>query len=202
MYFARKTRVGGAESRFLADRQLRWPIIGLPFYVVNMSGSTFVALPASGYQNGISVYNYEWPPAVILVFFAVAVPPFYLRERVYTASQYLERQFGRRQRVIFTVFLLLANIFIDAAAALYAGAIVIQVLFPQIPLWVTIAFTATATDLYIFFGGLGAVVFNDAIQATLILLGGTAIAVLAWQAIPSWEAVLHSVPAGARGWRR
>lgn len=132
--FARRTfREGGTESYFLAGRRLRWPIIGLSFYVANMSGSTFVALPASGYQSGIAVYNYEWLPAFILVFFAAVILPFYLRERVYTAPQYLEKRYGRRPRLIFTVFLLLANIFIDAAAALYAGAIVMQVLFPDIP---------------------------------------------------------------------
>lgn len=196
-YFARRTfREGGTESYFLAGRRLRWPIIGLSFYVANMSGSTFVALPASGYQNGIAVYNYEWLPAFILVFFAAVILPFYLRERVYTAPQYLEKRYGRRPRLIFTVFLLLANIFIDAAAALYAGAIVMQVLFPDIPLWVTIAVTAAAAGVYIAFGGLGAVVFNDAIQATLILLGGSAIALLAWDAVPSWEAVRQSAPPG------
>ncbi len=39
-YFARRTfREGGTESCFLAGRRLRWLIIGLSFYVANMSGS-------------------------------------------------------------------------------------------------------------------------------------------------------------------
>lgn len=195
-YIARKTWHGDAERYFLAGRQLRWPIIGLSFYVANMSGSTFIALPASGYQNGISVYHYEWIPALLLVFFAVSILPLYLRERVFTAPQYLERRYGRGPRMLFTVFLLLANIFIDAAAALYAGAIVMQVLFPEIPLWVTIAVAAGAAGLYIFFGGLEAVVLNDAIQGVLILVGGSVIAWLTWQAVPSWEAVRQAAPAG------
>ena len=34
------------------------------------------------------------------------------------------------------------NIFIDAVAALYVGAAVVQSLFPDIPLWITIAVAA------------------------------------------------------------
>jgi SSS family solute:Na+ symporter len=70
-WFARKTKQQGAEGYFLAGRGMGWPIIGLSFYVANMSGSTFVALPGSGYHDGIAVYNYEWMPALLLVFFAV-----------------------------------------------------------------------------------------------------------------------------------
>jgi solute:Na+ symporter, SSS family len=48
-----------------------WPIIGLSFCVANMSGSTFIALPGSGYLNGIAVHSYEWVAALLLAFFAV-----------------------------------------------------------------------------------------------------------------------------------
>lgn len=193
-WFARRAKKGGAEGYFLAGRSMRWPIIGLSFYVANMSGSTFVALPGSGYHDGIAVYNYEWVPAVVLVVFAMFVLPFYLKSQVYTAPQFLERRFGRGPRLAFSGFLLLANIFIDAAAALYAGAMVAQVLFPDIPLWLIIAVTSAVAGLYIFFGGLGAVVINDAIQAALIILGGGLIAVLTYQEVGSWAAVEAAMP--------
>ena len=188
-WFARKTRRQGAEGYFLAGRNMAWPIIGLSFYVANMSGSTFVALPGSGYSDGIAVYHYEWLPALLLVIFAVFVLPFFLRAQVYTAPQFLELRFGRAARLGFAAFLLTANIFIDAAAALYAGALVGQVLFPEVPLWVTIAAAAAIAGVYIFFGGLGAVVLNDAIQAVMILGAGILIAWLTFQEVGSWEAV-------------
>jgi SSS family solute:Na+ symporter len=193
-YSARKARGGGSEGYFLAGRQLRWPIIGLSFYVANMSGSTFVALPASAYHDGIAVYTYEWMPAVILVFFAAFILPCFLRANIFTAPQFLETRYGTRPKLIFSVFLLLANIFIDAAAALYAGAMVFAVLFPDIPVWTSIGVMALLAGVYIFFGGLRAVVLNDVVQALMILLGGSVIAVLAWQAVPSWEAVAQQAP--------
>ncbi len=193
-YFARKVKEGGSESYFLAGRTMAWPIIGLSFYVSNMSGSTFVGLPGSGYNDGIAVYSYEWLPIPILIFFVAFMLPFYMRSKVYTAPQFLETRFDQRSRLAFSGFLLFANIFIDAASALFAGGMVLQTLFPHISLWWTVFITASLAAGYIFFGGLGAVVLNDTLQAALILIGGTVICILTWQAIPSWEAVQQASP--------
>ena len=45
-----------------------------------------------------------------------------MRSRLYPAPQFLERSFGRGTLLAFAAFLLLANIFINAAVGLYAGA--------------------------------------------------------------------------------
>jgi len=192
-YCARRMRAG-AEGYFLGGRRIGWAMIGLSFYVSNMSGSTFVGLPGSGYHDGVAVYNYEWLASLILIFFILFLLPFYLKARVFTAPQFLATRFNSTTKYFFSAFLLLANIFIDAAAALYAGAIVAQVLFPDLPMWVTISVTAGLAGLYIFFGGLDAVVINDAIQAVLIFIGGVVIAILAWHQIPSWEIVRDAAP--------
>lgn len=193
-YLARKVHAGGSEEYFLAGRSLRWPLIGLSFYVSNMSGSTFVGLPGSAYHEGVAVFHYEWMAALILIVFVFLFLPVFLRARVFTAPQFLELRYDRRLRLAFSAFLLLANVFIDAAAALYAGATVIQVVLPGVPLWVTIAVVSALAGGYIVVGGLGAVVLNDALQALLILLGGATILILTWHAIPSWEAVTTVVP--------
>jgi SSS family solute:Na+ symporter len=194
-YAAVKARNADTESYFLAGRNMTWPIIGLSFYVANMSGSTFIALPASGYYSGISVYHYEWLPAAIMVFFAFFILPHYLHSRIFTVPQFLEQRYSRRVRTAFTLFLLMANIFIDAAAALYAGSIILQTLFPQISIWITIGAIALLAGVYTVFGGLRAVVMNDVIQAVLILIGGSIIAFLAFQQIPSWSAASSVIAA-------
>lgn len=107
---SRKAAGKGAEGYFLAGRRMTWPLIGLSFYVSNMSGSTFVGLPGSGYQDGIGVFHYEWLPKVILIFFVFFMLPLYLRAQVYTAPEYLELRYDRRSRLAFSGFLLAANI--------------------------------------------------------------------------------------------
>lgn len=193
-YFASKTKGKGAESYFLSGRKLRWPIIGLSFYVANMSGSSFVALPASGYNDGIAAFNYEWIACVLLVFFITFILPLYLRGKIYTSPEYLELRYGRSVRLMFSGFQLFTNVVVDAAAALYAGAMIVEALYPEIPLWITIAAIAAIAGVYITAGGLGAVVINDALQAAMILLGGSTIAILAFRAVPSWDAVRQSAP--------
>jgi len=188
-YLARKHLKATATEYFLAGRNLAWPIIGFSFYVSNMSASTFVGLPASGYLNGVAVYHYEWLPALILILFAFVFLPPFLRSKVFTAPGFLEKRFDSRSKIAFSGFLLLANIFIDAAAALYAGGMIARVLFPGLPLWETAMVISLIAGIYIFYGGLDAVVLNDVLQACMILLGSIVIALLAWSKIPSWEAV-------------
>lgn len=195
-FFARRTRGEGAEGYFLAGHRMRWPLIGLSFYVANMGGSSFVGLPGAGYHHGISVFHYEWMPAVLLVIFAMFFLPVFLRMRIYTAPQYLEERFGRGSRYAFSAMLLITSMLVDAPGSLYAGAMVLKTLLPGVSIWITITVAALAAGVYIAFGGLGAVVANDALQALLILAGGIVISVLAWQAVPSWDAVVEAAPAG------
>ncbi len=192
LYVIKKYKKSSSENYFLAGRNLTWPIIGLSFYVSNMSGSTFIGLPGSGYNDGIAVYNYEWIPAVILILFVIFILPSYLKAKVYTAPGFLEKRFDSRSKLAFSGFLLFANIFIDAASALYAGGMVLKVLFPEIPLWQTSFLIAFIAGIYIYYGGLDAVVLNDVVQAIMIFIGGLVIAILTYDKIPSWESVVNN----------
>ncbi|MBW1874620.1 MAG: sodium/solute symporter, partial [Deltaproteobacteria bacterium] len=196
-FFARQTRGEGAEGFFLGGHRMRWPIIGLSFYVANMGGSSFVGLPGAAYHSGISVFHYEWMPAVLMILFAVFFLPVFLRTRIYTAPQYLEERFGPGPRLAFSAMLLLTSMLVDAPGSLYAGAMVLKTLLPGVSIWITITVAAVAAGVYIAFGGLGAVVANDALQGVLILAGGVVISVLAWQAVPSWDAVVEAAGPGA-----
>jgi len=79
--------------------------------------------------------------------------------------------------------------FIDLAVVLYGGAIVLQAITPEIPLWVLVAGIALLVGSYTIFGGLEAVVITDTIQGIVLIIGGAIVAILTFMAIPSWEAV-------------
>lgn len=191
---------GGSKDTdgfFLGGRNFVWPLIGFSLFATNMSGASFVGLAGAGYNSGISVYSYEWMAAVILVFFILFVLPFYLRTKVFTMPEFLERRYDRRSRYFFAVVLLLLSIFLDCAGALYAGGLVVQTLFPDWPLWWGVLGLALLAAVLSVTGGLGAVVISDAIQAVVLIIGGTIIFFAAWAAIPSWEAVRDAAPDGA-----
>lgn len=183
-----------AEDYFLAGRSLIWPLVGLSLFASNMSSSSLIGLAGSGYETGISVYSYEWMAAVVLILFAVFFLPFYLRSKIYTVPEFLERRYDVKARYYFSALTIIGNIGIDTAATLYAGALVIQIIFPQIELWHSILALAVLSGLYTIAGGLKAVVFTDAFQAVILVIGSIIITILAFDKVGSWDAVYNVTP--------
>ncbi|MEJ2089453.1 MAG: sodium/solute symporter, partial [Gammaproteobacteria bacterium] len=193
-YFARRTKT--TDDYFLAGRTLTWWLIGFSLFASNVSSSTLVGLSSAAFSSGISVYNYEWMAALVLIVFLVFFLPFYLKTRVFTMPEFLERRFDQRSRYYFSALLVVLNITVDTAGALYAGALVIQIVYPQIPLWQSVIVLGILAGVYTIAGGLKAVVYTDAVQAVLLLIGSCLVAVLSFNAIGgSWSAVTAAVPA-------
>lgn len=182
------------ESYFLGGRRFIWPLVGLSLFATNQSGTSFIGLSSSGYANGIAVFNYEWTGAVVLVFFVVFFLPFYLRSRVYTMPEFLENRFDRRSRYAHSTYTVLAETFIGLSASLYAGGITINLLYPSIPLWVSIVVLGVIAAGYTVVGGLSAVVITDAIQAIVIIVGSIIITILVFVRIDSMDQVRGSSP--------
>jgi SSS family solute:Na+ symporter len=182
------------EDYFLASRGSRWPAIGLALLASNISSTALIGLAGAAYATGISVYDYEWSAAVVLVFFCVFLLPFVLSSRVYTMPEFLERRYDARARLYFAVLTLFLNITVDAAAALYSGSLVIRVLFPASPLWLIVSVLAGAAGLYTVLGGLRAVIYTEAVQAVLLIVGAVVITVAAFNRAGGWHAVMTGVP--------
>jgi SSS family solute:Na+ symporter len=185
------------EDYFLAGRKLRWPLIGFSLFASNMSGSSFIGLAGEGYARGVAVFNYEWVAVVILVFFSFFILPIYLQSKIYTIPEYLEKRFDRKSRVLFSGFTVLANIFIDAAAGLYAGGIVVQMVYPETPIWIPITLIGILAGVYTIFGGLSAVVITDTIQAIVLLTGASIISIMCFLKLDSLSTLVSRAPDNA-----
>jgi SSS family solute:Na+ symporter len=188
---------GDSEGYFLAGRRLTWPLIGLSLYASNISGSSFVGLAAGGYSSGVVIYHYEYMAAIALVLALFFILPFYLREKIYTIPEFLERRFDRRSRYTFSGLNVLLILFLDLSGTLYAAGIVAQTIWPGFPLWSSIAVMAVIAGIYTIFGGLSAVVITDAIQATILIIGGIVVSLVAFLQIGSWSEVVQAAPPNA-----
>lgn len=178
---------------FLAGRSMIWPFIGLSLFASNISSTTLVGLAGDAYATGISVFNYEWMAAVVLVFFVIFILPQLLRSEVFTMPEFLERRYDRRARVYFSALTIFLNIFVDTAGSLFGGALLIGMVFPEVPVYVIIAVLAVIAGSYTVIGGLSAVMFTDAIQAVLLLLGSVIITVAAFGHVGGWGEVVQAV---------
>lgn len=186
-WVARQTQT--TEDYFLAGRSLTWPIIGFSLFASNISSSSLIGLAGAAYDWGIGVYSYEWFAVVVLVLFVVVFLPIYLRGRIYTIPEYLERRYNATTRLTMSGLSIVGNVLLEIAGALYAGALVIQLLYPDLSLTVIIVVLALLAGLYTVAGGLKAVVYTDTLQAVLLLGGACFVAFEAFQRVGSWAAV-------------
>lgn len=186
-YGLSKAKRSSSEDYFLAGRNMTWPIVGISLFAANISSNTLTGLASDAYANGINVYNYEWMAAVVLVFFAIFFLPFYLRSRVYTMPEFLERRYDSRSRYYFSFITVIGNIIIDIASALYAGNLVLKILFPEVNSLLIIILLAFAAAAYTIPGGLSSVVHTEVIQAILLVLGSVLLTFFAFKEVGGWD---------------
>jgi SSS family solute:Na+ symporter len=180
---------------FLSGKGMIWPVIGFSLMAANLSGTSYVGLAGAGYGEGIAVWNYEWIATIVLVFFALFILPYYIRSKINTLPQFLERRYDGRSKTVFSVFTILTAILIDSAGALFAGAITLQLLFPEMPLWTLVSLVAVAAGVYVIIGGLKAVMITDTIQGVILLAAGTFIFFMVFREFGwDWSAVRDAAP--------
>ncbi|MCB0663488.1 MAG: sodium transporter, partial [Saprospiraceae bacterium] len=186
-----------SEDYFLAGRNMTWPIVGIALFAANISSSTLIGLSSSAFQTDTHVFNYEWLASVVLVFFAIFFLPFYLRSKVYTMPEFLERRYDSRSRYYFSFITVIGNVLIDTAASLYVGNIILQLLFPDLPGYVIILILAVASAAYTIPGGLNSVIQTEVIQAVLLILGSCVLTYFAFDQIGGWEGMISGLDAKA-----
>jgi SSS family solute:Na+ symporter len=168
----RRTRRASSTEYFLAGGSLRWPVIGLALFSTNISTVHLVSLAQEGYVNGLAYGNFEWMAAFLLIVLALFFAPFYIRSRVATLPDFLEKRYSRASRDWLAGLSIVSAVFIHIGFSLYTGAVVLRGLF-GIDINTSIVVTALLTGLYTVVGGLLAVVWTESVQ-TIVLLAGAA----------------------------
>ncbi|WP_150241052.1 sodium:solute symporter family transporter [Nocardiopsis quinghaiensis] len=165
----------GSESYFLAGRTMVWPVVGFSLYATQFGGTQYLGLAGAGFETGISVWNYEWIATIVLLVFALLILPFYLQSRITTVPEFLEKRYDRRARYAFSGFTVVTAMLLDSAGSMFAGSLVLSLLFPEVPLGVHIAIIAVLGGGYVLVGGLRAVMVTDTIQGVVLFSAGAAL---------------------------
>lgn len=184
-----------SEEYFLAGRSMTWPIVGISLFAANISSSTLVGLAGDAFQTNTHVYNYEWFAVIVLIFFAIFFLPFYLRSRVYTMPEFLERRYDSRSRYYFSFITIVGNVLIDTAAGLYVGNIILKLIFPDLPPSLIIIILAFAAAAYTIPGGLNSVIQTEVIQAILLVVGSCILTYLAFAQVGGWDGMISGLNA-------
>jgi len=189
----RRAAAGPASSEyFLAGGSLRWPVIGLALFSTNISTIHLVSLAQEGYINGLAYGNFEWMAAFLLIVLALFFAPFYIRSRVATLPDFLEKRYSRAARDWLAVLSIVSAVFIHIGFSLYTGAVVLNGLF-GIDINVSIITTAVLTGLYTIVGGLLAVVMTESVQTIILILGSACVLGIGLIKVGGWAVMAASV---------
>jgi len=190
---SRKGTEGGRDY-FLAGGSLRWPMIGLALFSTNISTIHLVGFAQEGYNNGLVAGNFEWMAPFLLIVLALFFAPFYIRSRVATLPDFLERRYSRPCRDWLAFLSIISAIFIHIGFTLYTGAVVLRGLF-GIPIMYSIIGATVLTGLYTIVGGLMAVVVTESIQTIVLLAGSILITVFGLIKVGGWGGIVENVEA-------
>jgi len=192
---SRKTETG--EDLFLGGRSFGWLAVGLSLFASNISSTTLIGLAGAAYTSGIVTSVYEFAIGIPFVLLAAIYVPLYITSKITTIPEFLELRFDQRSRLFFSAVTIFTSIVVTTSGGLYAGAVVLKTFFPDLVLWQTCFAIALIAGVYTAFGGLKAVVYTDAIQAVILIVGCSFLTYVLFAEIDfSWTSMVNAAPEG------
>ena len=101
-----------AEGYFLASGKMPWWLIGAAFVSTSVSSEQIVGTVGTTYKGGLAVANWEWwslPTYTLMLLFFI---PLYLRNRIMTVPELLNRRYGPACGAIYSYVILLGYVLI------------------------------------------------------------------------------------------
>ena len=183
------------DDYFLADRNLGWLIVGASIFASNIGSEHLVGLAGSGATDGVALAHYELHAWCLLVLGWVFVP-FYMRSRVYTMPEFLEKRFSPASRWVLSLISLVGYVLTKIAVGIFAGGIVFATLLPEARLtlggmelnafWVGSVAVILMTGLYTVAGGMRAVAYTEALQTVILVIGSALLTWFGLRALGGW----------------
>ncbi|XP_062999607.1 sodium/mannose cotransporter SLC5A10 [Elgaria multicarinata webbii] len=183
---------------FLAGRNVAWWPIGASLFASSEGSGLFIGLAGTGAAGGIAVAGFEWNATYVLLALAWVFVPVYVSSGIVTMPEYLQKRFGgERIQMYLSSLSLLLSIFTKISTDLYSGALFVQVCLGW-NLYLSTVLMLVVTAVYTIAGGLAAVIYTDALQTLIMVVGAIILTVTAFDEIGGYhnleEAYLKAIP--------
>ena len=181
-----------SNDYFLAGRNLSWFVVGASIFASNIGSEHLVGLAGSGATDGVAMAHYELHAWCLLVLGWV-MAPFYIRSKVFTMPEFLEKRFSSSARWLLSLISLVAYVLTKVAVGIFAGGIVFGVLLPNLnffgldSFWIGSIIIIIFTGLYTVSGGLKAVAYTEAIQTVVLIVGSILVTIFGLQTLGGWS---------------
>ena len=191
IYWVINQKQNTSEEYFLAGRNLGWFVIGASIFASNIGSEHIVGLAGTAANSGMVMGHYELHSWIILLLGWFFVP-FYLNSTVFTMPEFLEKRFSENSRWLLTIITLVSYVLTKVSVTVYAGAVVFETLM-GIEFWSGALLIVLITGCYTIFGGLRAVIFTDALQAFVLIIGSITISIIGLTKIGGWGNLVSSI---------
>lgn len=182
------------EDYFLAGRNMGWFVVGASIFASNIGSEHVVGLAGAGAGGKIPMLIYELHAWLVITLGWVFLP-FYMRSGVFTTPEFLERRFSASTRWFLSIFSLVAYVLTKVSVTVYAGGIVISSIL-NIDFWTGALVTVVLTGVYTVLGGMRAVVYTEALQTVVLVLGAGTITIVGLNAVGGWDGMRSSLEPG------
>ncbi len=171
------------EDYFLAGRRVRWWAMGMSVMATQASAITMISIAGHGYEHGLRWLHIYLALPFAMVLLCATVVPWFLRARVFTAYEYLERRFDGTARTLASILFLVSR-GLAVGTSLYAPSVVLSVVV-GLPQWIGILLMGGLSSAYTVWGGNAAVIFTDVKQMAVMIVGILVSLFIAVQSLPA-----------------
>jgi SSS family solute:Na+ symporter len=187
-----KRKKDTAQEYFLAGRNVGWFVVGASILASNVGSEHVVGLSGTAAESGLVMGHYELHSWIVLLLGWVFIP-FYIRSGVFTMPEFLERRYNSSARWFLSVVSLLSYVLTKVSVTVYAGAVVIAT-FMGFDFWTSALVLVVLTGVYTVLGGMRAVVYTEALQAILLIVGSLILTIIGLSELGGWDAMIASAP--------
>jgi len=192
IFYSRRQKETPGEY-FLAGNSIGWFAVGASLFSTNISSEHFIGLAGSGASSGLAVGCYEWSASFCLFILGWLFVPYYLKSKVFTMPEFLERRFDSRCRWYLTVISLIAYVFTKISVHLFAGAILMRTVLGWDYLTTSIILVV-ATGIYTITGGLKAVIYTDLFQSFVLITGAIVLSAVGLHHVGGFAGLRQALP--------
>ncbi|XP_060758582.1 sodium/myo-inositol cotransporter 2 isoform X2 [Neoarius graeffei] len=184
-----KTKRSTVKGYFLAGKAMTWWPVGTSLFASNVGSGHFIGLAGSAAASGIGPVTYEWNGMLMVLLLGWLFLPIYIASGVTTMPEYLQKRFGgKRIQIFISVLYLFIYIFTKISVDMYAGAVFIQQALGW-NIYLAVILLLVITGVYTIAGGLAAVIYTDAAQTVIMLIGALILMVFSFVEVGGWQAI-------------
>ena len=179
-----------------AEGKLPSWVVGMSIFATFVSSISFLGLPGDAYKGNWNPFVFSLSIPIATWLAAKVFIPLYRGMNSVSAYHYLEMRFGYWARCYVAICYLLTQL-ARVGSILLLLALPISTMFGW-DIQTIIIWTGIATLLYTLLGGIAAVVWTDAIQGIILILGAVACALILTFSMPEGPSQLFEI-ASANG---